>query len=106
MQRLRIEVPRALLGVASLARVLEAVERSGGRVDPAQYRLLAQRLQQELLVVAGHARLGALLDHFPAAAQVYENLRYESAGLCRSQEDLAAATEGAARALIRRLKVG
>ena len=104
MNKLRIEVPKALLGVASLARVLEAVERSGGRVDPAQYRLLAQRLQQELLAVTGHARLGALLDHFPAAAQVYENLQYESAGLCRSHLDLAVATEGATRALIKRVK--
>jgi hypothetical protein len=104
MQKLRIEVPKTLLAVARLARLLEALERSGGRVDAGQYRLLVQRLQQALGDVAGHAGLGALLDHFPAAAQVYENLQYECAGLCRSQLDLAVATEGAARALLKRVR--
>ena len=104
MQKLRIEVPKALLGVASLARVLEAVERGGGRLDAGQYRLLVQRLQEALRAVAGHARLGALLDHFPAASQVYENLQYESSGLCRSHLDLAVATEGATRALLKRVR--
>ncbi len=104
MQIVRIEVPKELLGVARLAQLLEAVEQGGARFDAGQYRALVQRLQQALQAVAGHAGLGALLDHFPAASQVYENLQYESAGLCRTQLDLAAATEAAARSLLQRLK--
>lgn len=103
MQIVRIEVTKELLGVARLAQLLEAVEQSGD-LDAAQYRALVQRLQQALQAVAGHAGLGALLDHFPAASQVYENLQYEAAGLCRAPLDAAVSTETAARELLARVR--
>ncbi|MFN4115469.1 MAG: hypothetical protein ACK4F7_03090 [Inhella sp.] len=104
MQVVRIEVAKELLGVARLAQLLEAVERSGN-LDAVQYRALVKRLQQALQAVASHAGLGALLDHFPAASQVYENLQYEVAGLCRAPLDAAVSTETAARELIARARV-
>lgn len=105
MQIVRIEVAKALIGLARLAQLLEAVEQGGGgEPDAAQYRGLVLRLQQELQAQADHGDLAALLDHFPAASQVYENLRYETAGLCRTPLDLAAATEAAARDLLQRLQ--
>ena len=105
MQIVRIEVPKALLSLVRLAQLLETVE-AGGRPDAGQYRALVQRLQQELQAQSGHPELGGLLDHFPAAAQLYENLRYEAAGLCRRPLELAAATEAATQELMQRLRPG
>ena len=103
MQIVRIEVAKELLGVARLAQLLEAVEQSGD-LDAAQYRALVQRLQQALQAVAGHAGLGALLDHFPAASQVYENLQYAHAGLVRAPLEMSLSSELAARELLGRMK--
>jgi len=41
-----------------------------------------------------------VLEAFPAAAQLYENLNYQHAGLCRSPMDASLAAELAARAAI------
>lgn len=101
MQIVRIDVPKALLGVARLAQLLEGLEHSG-RVDAGQYRLVVQRLQQALLQAQEHPDLARLLDHFPAASQVDENLKYGAAGLCRSSLDSAVRSETAARACLAR----
>jgi len=41
-----------------------------------------------------------VLDSFPAVAELYENLHYEHAGLCRSVLETSLAAELAARAAI------
>ncbi len=48
------------------------------------------------------SRARALLDAFPAAAEVYENLRYDRAGLCRTALDRSVASERLARDALRR----
>ena len=51
----------------------------------------------------GHATLPGLLDHFPAAAEVYENLQYAHAGLCRAPLEMSLQSELAARELLARV---
>ena len=85
-----------------LAGLLERLERSRVPVGPDQYRSVVTHLVDEFDDVASDARLSALLDTHPAAAELYENLHYEHAGLCRSSLDLSMAAELAARSAIAR----
>lgn len=86
---------------ALMAQLLERLER-GGRPDADQYRLVARRLADELGRVQDADALDALLQAHPAAAQVYENLNYQHAGLCRSLLDASLAAELRAREAIAR----
>ena len=83
-----------------LARVLDRLERSAEPVDPEQYRSVVERLSAELLSTHRDAGLEAVLATFPSVAELYENLQYEHAGLCRSGLEAALQAELAARAAI------
>ena len=83
-----------------LAQMLERLDRSPQPVDPEQYRTVAARLGAELEAAPHDAALEAVLDAFPAMAQLYENLNYQHAGLCRSPLEPGLAAEIAARAAI------
>ncbi|MBC5764182.1 hypothetical protein [Ramlibacter albus] len=83
-----------------LARVLERLERSTVAVDPEQYRAVVQHLAAELEVAPRDIALETLLDAFPATAELYENLHFRHAGLCRSPLDEALSAEVDARSVI------
>lgn len=83
-----------------LARVLDRLERSIERVDPEQYRSVVAHLSVELLATPRDAGLAAVLETFPSVAELYENLNYEHAGLCRSALEPALQAELSARAAI------
>jgi hypothetical protein len=83
-----------------LAQVLERLEHSGRAIDPDQYRALVGRIARELESTPHDAGLDAVLENFPAASELYENLNYEHAGLVRSSLEPALAAELAARAAI------
>lgn len=83
-----------------LARVLDRLERSARPVDPEQYRSVVTRLSAELEATPRDAGLDAVLESFPAVAELYENLHYGHAGLCRHALEPALAAELAARAAI------
>lgn len=83
-----------------LARVLERLEHSADRVDAQQYRSVVNHLASELAVAPRDAGLQAVLQACPAAAELYENLNYPHAGLCRAQVEVAAAAEAHARSAI------
>ena len=87
-----------------LARVLERLEHSATAVDAQQYRSVVNLLASELAVAPRDAGLHAVLRACPAAAQVYENLNYQHAGLCRSSLDAATAADAVARAAIDRAR--
>ena len=89
-----------------LARLLERLEHSKVPVDAGQYLSVAQRLENELRSLPSDEALGALLDAHPAAAEVYENLNYRHAGLCRSSLDASLVAEQRARAAIERAMHG
>lgn len=80
-----------------LARMLERLDRSGVAVDPQQYRGVVEHLSELLRTVPHDAGLEALLEASPATAELYENLNYQHAGLCRSPLDPALSAEVAAR---------
>ena len=87
-----------------LAALLERLERSTAEVDAQQYRSVVRRLADALAQAEPGAALDAVLAAFPAPSQLYENLQYEHAGLCRSPLDPALAAEMQAREWISRAR--
>ncbi|VTU30819.1 hypothetical protein H6CHR_03476 [Variovorax sp. PBL-H6] len=86
-----------------LAQLLERLEHSPVPVGAEQYRSVVMHLVDEFRDVAPGDGLGKLLDAYPAAAEVYENLNYQHAGLCRSGLDASLAAELAAKDAIQRV---
>ena len=82
-----------------LAQLLQRLDQSREAVDGAQYRVVAQRLASAM-EQADHESVQALLALSPSAAELYENMQYAHAGLCRSPLDAALAAEAAARRAI------
>ncbi|MDB5778772.1 MAG: hypothetical protein JWP93_1137, partial [Polaromonas sp.] len=85
-----------------LAELLERLERSAVPVGAEQYRSVVQHLVSELGDVEPGTALGALLDSHPAAAELYENVYYQHAGLCRSALDASLAAELQAKEVLDR----
>jgi len=83
-----------------LARMLERLDRSAVAVDPQQYRGVVDALSEVLRAAPHDAGLEAVLEASPATAELYENLQYQHAGLCRSPLEFALNAELAARAAI------
>jgi hypothetical protein len=101
---IKLAVPAELLSLVRLAQLLQALEGQGRAAHPHQYQLLVQKLSAELREHQGHEMLAGLLDHFPAAAEVYENLQYGHAGLVRAPLEMSLSSELAARELLGRMK--
>ncbi|HRH88162.1 MAG TPA: hypothetical protein PLO41_15035 [Rubrivivax sp.] len=94
---------KARLAVAHLlAQLLERLDRSAVPVGAAQYRSVVQHLSEEFEALQSQPGLSALLDAFASAAELYENLNYRHAGLCRSPLELSLAAEQQARQAIER----
>lgn len=89
-----------------LAQLLERLEHSAAPVGAEQYRSVVEHLAHEFHLIPSSAELGALLDAHPAAAELYENLHYDVAGLCRSALDTATDAERLARDAITRAMRG
>lgn len=89
-------VPKNLL---MLARMLERLERSAIPADPQQYRAVVELLSQQLRSLPAEA-VEPVLQASPATAELYENLQYAHAGLCRSPLEQALHAELAARSVI------
>ena len=85
-----------------LAQLLERLEHSAVPVGPEQYRSVVMHLVDQFRDSEPGAELVQLLDAYPAASQVYENLNYQHAGLCRSALDASLAAELAAKTAIGR----
>jgi len=85
-----------------LAALLERLEHSAAPVGAEQYRSVVRHLLDEFGDIESGAALGALLDTHPAAAELYENLNYQYAGLCRSSLDAALHAEREAKDAIDR----
>lgn len=83
--------------VVVLAQLLQKLETEPRQASAEQYRSVVKRLEAELRRLPASAWLDGLLRRFPAAAEVYENVRYEVAGLCRSPLEQATAAEIQAR---------
>jgi hypothetical protein len=75
--------PADLTVVFMLSRLLQRME-AASAVDAQQYRSVVDHLAAEFEKLPLDQRLDALLKAHPAAAEVYENVNYRHAGLCRS----------------------
>jgi hypothetical protein len=95
-----------LHNVLALASLLERLEHSLEPVAPEQYRVVARRLGEALREVQPGPVLQAILAAHPPAAEVYENLRYEHAGLCLAPIEAATQAELRAREALARAAAG
>ena len=96
-------VKTRLENLIALARLLERVERSGRAPHPDQYRTLVEQVGQALDAELPLEALKAVLDAFPAAAEIYENRHYVESGLSRSPLERSVATEMLASQLLHRI---
>ncbi|QJW84308.1 hypothetical protein HK414_12255 [Ramlibacter terrae] len=90
-------VPKNLV---MLARMLERADRSAAAVDAQQYRDVVEHLSEALQSGLPASMLEAVLQASPATSELYENLQYRHAGLCRSPLEPALEAELSARAAI------
>lgn len=97
-------LPERFRVLLTLAQLLERLERSVASTSPEQYRTVVTHLSTELEQAEPGEDLNILLDTFPATAQLYENLNYAHAGLCRSPLDASLTAELRAQELIRRVQ--
>ncbi len=99
--------PRRQAGLQSLralAALLERLEGLPRQASAAQYLRVARQVVALLQQAEPGDDLDALLAAAPATAELYENLRYAQAGLCRTPLDDALQAELAATALIGRAR--
>jgi hypothetical protein len=96
--------PTALTELAATAVLLERLERQPRKASAQQYREVVQRVSRMLADAEPGTALDALLGAAPATAELYENLQYAHAGLCRSPLDAATAAEQEAAAAIARAR--
>ena len=97
-----IQIPERLRVVVTLAQLLERLEGSVEAIAAMQYRSVVQHLVEELGQVESDDALDVVLRTFPSTAELYENLHYDQAGLCRSPLEWSLNTEMQARAAIAR----
>ena len=87
------EVRSHMHKVVALADLLECVETGGATATASGYRLLVQRLQVALGKDLPADTLLAILERYPAASEVYENMHYEHSGLFRAPLERSVASE-------------
>jgi hypothetical protein len=100
------ESPARLAVAALLSQLLERLDRSTEPVGAEQYLSVVRHLKEEFDELGSMPGLSALLDAYPSAAELYENLNYQHAGLCRSPLEVALHAEQRARQAIERARGG
>ncbi|MBZ8139234.1 hypothetical protein CLD22_04875 [Rubrivivax gelatinosus] len=95
-----IRLPARLHALAAMAALLERLDNQPRSASADQYRGVVRQMQDLLTEAEGEDSLAALLAVAPATAELYENLHYGQAGLCRSPLEDALNAELAAVAAI------
>jgi hypothetical protein len=95
-----IRLPARLQTLAAMALLLERLERQPRSASAEQYRSVVDQIKTLLAAAEPGAALDALLKAAPATAELYENLIYAHAGLCRSPLEAALNAELAASAVL------
>jgi hypothetical protein len=88
-----IRIPERLRVVVTLSQLLAQLETQLQARDADQYRSVVRHLADELRTLEKDTALDFVLLNFPSTAEVYENLQYQHAGLCRSPFDQALSAE-------------
>lgn len=94
--------PTHLHVLAAMAALLERLEREPRQASAAQYRAVVRQVSRLLAEAGPGDALDALLALAPATAELYENLQYSHAGLCRSPLEAGLNAELAATAALAR----
>lgn len=100
----QVTVPSRLAPLLVSAALLQRLEQGLGPATAAQFQALAAQLQRQLADTPVDAELDKLLATFPALSDLYENLRYGQAGLCRHPLEASLNGELATVALLDRLR--
>jgi len=95
-------VSTRLQALAAMGTLLERLEHLPRGASPEQYRDVVHKVQALLADAEPGLALEALLSTLPATTELYENLHYTQAGLCRSPLDASLAAELAARASLQK----
>ncbi len=98
----QIQIPERLRVVVTLAQLLERLEVGVQPGGGGQYQSVVRHQVDELGRLESDEALELVLDNFPATAELYENLHYHQAGLCRAPLDTALNAEVQARVAIER----
>lgn len=98
-----IRIPERLRVVVTLSQLLAHLETQVRPEGADQYRAVVRHLADELRSLEADTALDFVLANFPATAELYENLQYEHAGLCRSPFEPALNAELGARAALDRI---
>lgn len=77
----------------ALTQLLQRVEADMAHVDAGQYRLLVLQVRAALAEDLPAGALEAILRASPAAAEIYENMNYDHAGLSRAPLERSVASE-------------
>jgi hypothetical protein len=101
-----IRLPGRLQTLAAMALLLERLENQPRSASAAQYRGVVGQINTLLAAAEPGEALDALLKAAPATAELYENLIYAHAGLCRSPLEAALNAELAATAALKRARRG
>ncbi len=104
MKTQTLRIPERYRVLLTLAQLLERFERRLVPGSADQYRSVVAHLSQELAQVKPGEEFEALLGVFPATAELYENLQYRHAGLCRSPLEASMEAELRTRELFDRLQ--
>ena len=86
--------------LAAMAALLERLDRQPRSASAAQYQGVVEQVKRLLIEAAPGVEFNALLAVAPATAEVYENMHYAQAGLCRSPLEAALNAELAASAAL------
>ncbi len=89
----RHPLPTRLHNLAAMASLLERLEQQPSSASAEQYRDVARQVSALLVDVEVDEHLHLLLNAAPATAELYENMRYAVAGLCRAPLDEALSAE-------------
>lgn len=98
----RHPLPARLHTLAAMAGLLERLEAAPSSASAEQFRGVARQVSALLAQAEPDEHLQRLLGAAPHTAELYENLRYGVAGLCRAPLDEALSAELAATAAIKR----
>jgi hypothetical protein len=97
-------LPARLLSLAAMAGLLERLDRQRSTASAEQYRSVARQVSSLLAQAEPDEHLQCLLNAAPASATLYENLRYDVAGLCRAPLHRSLDAELAAAAAIQKAR--
>jgi len=95
-----LPLPARLQDLAAMASLLQRLDGGPREATAGQYRDVARSVGSLLAQAEPGVALDALLAVAPSAAELYENLQYAHAGLCRAPLHLALNAELAATAAI------